>query len=309
MIYAIIDPYLFHFDEQQRLPVMATDTLAELVATLYQREAYVPQDAFYWPMLVDRFLAPLRQRIRSDPAYKHLLQRLQLRACPVELPPIPSPFHVADAKQMFGHFGEDCVTTMEAILTGCALLGDTILVTRLLKGRNAQSSTHKDYAETFVEKTCWELAVEIEGEPFKRIPCVCTRRNLEVPWTCRYADALPAHEDGGKCPFYPPDNWNDASVVVAPTHKSRPTWSDTNNLYWAEPAAQQANNKSYHWDVYLDKNIAIMEGMLGKKFKKTKNDPYLNVVKWRGNASSDGQGTSGDIHHPPAAKNKPGWRR
>ena len=203
---------------------------------------------------------------------------------------------------MFGGLGKEWVETMHAVVTGCAVAGETVLLTRLLRGRNAKASNHPDYAQTFIEKLCWKLRIDLPSGDSFEIPCVCTRRNLEIPWTCRYSEELPAHEDGSDFPFCPPEGWAEGSWQAARTHLGRPTWRDGFDCFWGEPPAQHATGMSEHWDVFLDQNVSRHEayGM------------HLNIVRWRPELVNPDGARTGDIHHTAKDKKalvrkKTGW--
>jgi hypothetical protein len=130
---------------------------------------------------------------------------------------------------------------MRHLLARCARTDETILVTRLVQGRNARVHDH-DGRPALVEKVCWELGVSTGGRRH-RIPCV------------------------------------------------RPTWADRLGHFWAEPAAQEATGRSYHWDVYLSKAATPEYGL-----------SQLNIGRWRPAAAQDGQPPPGALHHVPEGK-------
>ena len=316
---AVVDPYLLYFDEEKGLKPVAADTLADMVRMLDESGASIPEDEFYWPKIWSELGAPLLGRMRDNRDYKRHLDALRRRARHTRIPAPPAEIRLESSafQLMFGGLGAGWVQTMQGILAGCVGLDETILLTRLIPGRNARPSDHEDYRHVFVEKTCWEFVIQPGGAEPRRVACVCSSRNMEVPWTCRYADGLPSEEDGGKCPFYPPEDWREESRRAVEHKKSRPCWQDDQDLFWAEPQAQSLSRSAYHWDVYLEWNPNIMQRNLGKKIKgkkikgKNKKDeaPYMNVCRWRSGWEKDGEGRPGDIHHPDEMKDKPGWRR
>lgn len=300
---AVIDPYLLHFDDTLGLEPVTERTLAALVEMFYTKGLAIPQDEFYWPRLVDEILRPLAKKMHGNRSYSRHLTALQRMGRPVVLPPL-SPGDLLETtgfELMFSDLGEDWVTTMRAVVAGCTLSDETVLVTRLLRGRNAKPSDHEDYAKIFIENLCWELRIDFAGGHVRRVPCVCSRRNMEIGWTRRYSEELPAHEDSARFPFCPPDNWEDPSCRAWQPHQSRPAWRDKFNCYWAEPRAQGATNRSWHWDVYLDRHPERL-----KKYGAN----YLNIARWRPDFPSDHKVPPGELHHDPldlGLKKMSGW--
>ena len=169
---------------------------------------------------------------------------------------------------------------MARLLTGCALTGQpTILITRLVSRRNDEEHSGPERCR-LIEKTCWDLRVRTPGSGRRRIPLVRHRRNVLVPWTTRFDDRLPAEDDGARFPFCPPTDWHKSSVRACETHESRPAWLDAKGNHWACPATG-----CYHWDVYLESELAARYGLV-----------QLNVVRWR---APPAEGAVGDLHHVP----------
>lgn len=304
----VIDPYLLHFDEAAGLQPVAADTLADMVRLIDEHGGAIPEDDVYWPRLWQEFGVPLAERLRRDREHKRHLDALRRRTRHHSFGPLLAELDPGEGFDvMFNDFGPGWVRTMRSVVIACARMEETILLTRLIPGRNAKPSDHKDYRHVFIEKTCWELVSSAGGARRTRIPCVCSRRNMILPWTCRYADGLPAEQDGGRCPFYPPEDWRERARLAVKPRKSRPCWWDDQNLRWAEPRAQNATGRTYHWDVYLDENQRIKQRNLGKGDKG--DAPYINVARWRPDWEKDGQAAPGEIHHPPEMKDRPGWRR
>jgi hypothetical protein len=185
---------------------------------------------------------------------------------------------------LFTPAGPDWVDLMAGILTRCVLTDEeTILVTRLIFGRNAREHSGPGRCR-LTEKTCWNLRLRLPGQEVRRIPAVCSRRNVSVPWTARFDDSLPAETDGASFPFCPPPDWLKSSVRVFGTHEGRPAWSDTQGNYWACPAA----GRGYHWDVYLGSGLADTYGL-----------DQLNIVRW---GAPPEEGVVGALHHVPRDK-------
>jgi hypothetical protein len=296
---AILDPYLLHFDDKRGIEPLSYDALADVVWMLAREKMVIPNEATYWQPLVLGFLRQLAGRMSGDPRYKNLLDRLKDRVAPVALAPLVRGLELSEFDRMFDPLGQEWGQRMRQIVSRAALTDETILVTRLIDPRNARPC-HHDGRVALVEKLCWELRIKAAAH-IHRVACVCSSRNHEVAWSRRYADGLPGHEDGADFPFCPREDWADPSCVVWKGHESRPTWADRIGHFWAEPAAQQATGKSYHWDVYLS---AANEAEYGLD--------QLNIARWRSGASSDGQPAPGAFHHVPEGKKgrlkkKTGW--
>lgn len=284
---AVLDPNLFHPER----PVSGA-VLDEVVYLLRQTGAVIPNKKFYWNRIAKDFLEPL-SRNTKDHAYRARLDALRHHVHAVPLPEPPRRVVVWSFRTMFGNtLGTPWVDIMHKVVTGCVLTErPTILFTRLHEG-NSRQHRHGDVC--CIEKTCWNLRVQPEGAPATRIPCVCSRRNHHVPWTCRYDDNLPADTDGGSFPFRPHPEWQKSSVPVFRTHSARPAWLDAQGQAWAKPST----GGGYHWDVYLTRANEEEYG-LGQ----------LNITAW---AAPRKEGQAGEIHHVPTGKDsklrkRTGW--
>jgi hypothetical protein len=281
---AILDPVLF-----DPAAPLSTRSLDDLLRLLHRRHAHVPAVDWYWKELQRALIRPLHAR----PGYQ-ALDRLRDFARPVSLPPLPRRVSVWSFRQMFHPLGA-WVDVMARLVTGCALSREeTVLVTHLRQGRNLTVCQGPGKC-TLEEKTCWNLRVQPAGGALRRIPVVCRERNLEVPWTCRFDDRLPAGEDGADFPFCPPPDWHKEDVTAASTHESRPTWRDQQGNHWARPAT----GDGHHWDVYLTQARSEEYG-LGQ----------LNITRWD---APPKEGAPGSLHHVPKDKQgrlakKTGWR-
>jgi hypothetical protein len=296
---AILDPYLLHFDDARGIEPIGYDQLDDVVWMLARERMIVPDEPAYWQPMVVNILRRLAARMNGDSRYKNILDRLKDCVGPVALAPLVQGIELTDFDRMFDPLGEEWGRRMRQIVSRSAITEETILVTRLIAPRNALPC-HHDGRLALVEKLCWELRIKAANK-VHRVACVCSSRNYRVDWTCRYADGLPGHKDESDFPFCPPENWSDPSCVVWRGHKSRPTWVDRLNHFWAEPAAQQATGTSYHWDVYLNDITTAEYGL-----------DQLNIARWRSSAATDGEAAPGKRHHVPnektgRLKKKTGW--
>ncbi len=270
---AVLDPLLF--------AGISEAGLNEVARILRQTQARIP-DSRYWKKLQLEVIRPLSRecsrqlRIGLDVIRRHA-SKIHL----VDLPPRPT---VWDFRLMFAQAGSEWVDIMGKTLAGCTLTGEeTILITRLISGRNAEEHSGPGDCR-LTEKTCWNLRVQVPEADVHRIPAICSRRNIFVPWTTRLDDKLPAESDGASFPYCPPPDWHKSSVDVFETHQSRPAWLDAKGGHWACPAT----GWGYHWDVYLELALADHYGL-----------NQLNIVRWGAPA---GEGAIGAVHHLPRDK-------
>jgi hypothetical protein len=289
-MFALLDPRLFHAKDAAWPGPIAENALEDLVWMLSRSGAIIPDERDYWRAFASQPLRAISASMRGRSRYLHLLDRLRERAVSTRLAPLPSDtVEIAGFDPLFVALDEEWRARMKRVLVRCAHTSATILVTRLQLGCNARAHDH-DGRIALVEKLCWELVVR-SGDRAHAIPCVCSSRNLRLSWTCRYADELPAHEDGAAFPFCPPDDWRDPARLAIRTRKARPTWADKIDHHWAEPAAQQATGASYHWDVYLSAPSAAEYGL-----------DQLNIARFRSTATRDGEPPPGALHHVPEEK-------
>lgn len=272
---AVLDPLLFSGPQ----PVSEPE-LDEVVRILRHTQAQIPESP-YWRKLQLEIVQPLVRG--SSRELRIRLDVIRGYVSSVRFPELPPRVKVWDFRLLFEQAGPDWVDVMAGILTTCALSEETLLVTRLIDGRNARD--HSGPGECrLVEKTCWNLRVQAPGTEVRRIPAVCSRRNVSIPWTTRFDDRLPAADDEASFPFCPPQGWFKSSIRAFRTHSSRPAWEDVKGNHWACPAT----GWGYHWDVYLQSGLADEYG-LGQ----------LNVVRWGAPAE---EGAVGDLQHVPQAK-------
>jgi hypothetical protein len=276
---AVIDPCLFDV----RDPVSAR-AMREVVGMLRSYKMRIPDVPSYWPKVVQGFLAPLSKKVQGDPEYDRHIKMLLGFAQSMSLPELPPRVSVWDFKTMFLPLGEPWLETMRRIVSGCVLSGeDTVLVTRLIEGRNMK--THPHGKVVLEEKTCWNLRVRRPpSSTIVPVWNVVRARNMDVKWTCRYDDRLPSSSDNATFPFCPSAGWEKSSIVAFRVHESRPAWLDSHGNYWARPST----GAGHHWDVYLDADLEEEYG-LGQ----------LNIVEW---GAPPKEGAAGSIHHVPAGK-------
>jgi len=213
----ILDPALFRF--------MAPDAreLDELLRVLRGGQASIPRLDPYWTRLQKDWIEPCRVRA-DDPRVKQALalldghaRRLQVGGGEV--------VEVSGFRRIFGGLPDDWPKFMEAVLSACVGTGEDLVVfTRLVKQRNAQTLEGLGSCR-LVEKTVWRLRIRRDGGRVD-IPLIRGPRNLDVPWTCRYDERLPAEWDGARFPFCPLPTWNDPQTAVHRTRNSRPCWQD-----------------------------------------------------------------------------------
>lgn len=163
--------------------------------------------------------------------------------------------------------------------------GESVAIfTGLDVGRNCV--IHQNGHSTVLEKTRWALyfvSVGLNGAV--RVPCVSSMRNLSVPWTARFDEALPDAHIAGGFRFVPPNNWVRRASVSLRAVKGRMAWIDIGGNGWVPP---NTPGVAYHWDVHFA-DAADSPNRLNP----------CNIVKWGAPAE---EGIPGGIHHVPAGK-------
>lgn len=272
---AVLDPLLF--DGVQ--PVSKAE-LDEVVRILQSTRAKIP-DSSYWRRLQLEIVQPLVRK--SSREIRVRLDAIRGYLSSVRFPELPPRVNVWDFRLLFEQAGPDWTDVMATIVTGCALIEETLLVTRLIAGRNVRDHSGPGDC-SLVEKTCWNLRVQVPGTEVRRIPAVCNRRNVSSPWTTRFDDRLPSADDIATFPFCPPQDWFKSSVRAFETHQGRPAWADAKGNHWSCPAT----GWGYHWDVYLQPDLADEYGL-----------DQLNVIRW---GAPPEEGAVGALHHVPRRK-------
>lgn len=283
MMWAILDPRLF--EEHDRLQ----DVLRQLVTVLRRSKAKIPEIYPYWPRLETERFAPLRR-------YNRDLDEIRLYRSREGLGGSVPAASISGLDHLLKGTDPDWVSIFADLVLACALAEETILVTRLIEGRNLRRHLDQDNREALREKILWDIRIELGASPI-RIPLICVERNLVVPWTTRFDEALPAIEDGALFPFCPPTGWQD-EMVVHGTNKARLCWFDKDRKRsWAQPRTPGAPR---HWDVQL--NSADLRDEYGLD--------YLNIVRF---GEPPDEGRPGSLHHLPEnlrsqLRKETGWK-
>lgn len=284
MMLAVLDPRIF--EEGHHLQGVLRQTAQLLIGT----GANVPEVYPYWIKLEESF-----SKLRK---YNPDLDRIRERRRRLHLPQtLDSSSEIARLDLLLAGVGDpDWRSILASLLLACAAVKEElIVVTRLIPGRNLQEYRNERGQVWLSEKRLWDLLiVEID----RRVPVVCTERNVKVRWTSRFDDTLPATEDGAEFPFCPPSEWWSPETTAWKTKQGRPCWIDALENGWALP---QTPGESYHWDLYLNFKLEDMYCV-----------PRLNIVKAGG---PEREGRAGALHHIPdelsshlGSKRVTGWK-
>jgi hypothetical protein len=269
---ALVDPAIFlpshgeAFIEQQ---------VNEVIQICRERNATIPDLPEYWTPLYSEFLKPLANDAESR-SLRGGVSRMRDFVKKSHFSNPPQESRIWGLRQLFQcdikWFG-----IMESLFLKVANSGrETIFIGCLLKGRNL--IIHDAGGCILYEKTRWRIHVQIPSKSPAVIPCVLNRRNIHVPWTCRYDNDLP---DSGGWAFRPSDRWWRKDTLCHGTRQGRPAWLDRDGNGWARPRA----GGNQHWDLYIDKQTVIEKIGLDQ----------LNIA-------SAGTPNPGSIHHVPASK-------
>ena len=285
MTIALIDPAVFLY-----LPRVSVESLKELLQVMRKHQMEIPCSDFYWNKLERECIRPLHSQVDRD--YLEALDKFRDYARQMHLPSLPSRVAVWSFRHLFSGLNQEWLDVMQRIAAQCSMTGrQTFILSRLIDGRNVRMHSSSG-ANCIFEKTIWNLRVQPLGGQLTRIPIACSRRNISVPWSCRFDDDLPADIDGASFPFCPPPDWEiNPSLTVCRTHQSRPAWVDSKQNHWAEPSTPNPQ----HWDVYLNNNMHQLYGI-----------NQLNICKSNGPLPTGK--AAGDIHHVPPEK-RPRLRR
>jgi hypothetical protein len=269
---AVLDPALFYASR----PITESE-LDEVVRILRETRARIP-DSFYWRRLELAVIRPFNRT--SSRKIRVGLDTIRALVSAVRFPD-PSPrVKVWSFRALFT---PEWVELMTRTVTGCVLTGEeTILITRHSSRRDTKTHSGPDRCR-LIEKTCWNLRVQVPMASVRRIPDITNRRNVSIPWTTRFDVKLPAEKEAS-FPFCPPQEWFKSDVPAFVTHRGRPAWRDAKGNHWACPAT----GWGYHWDVYLEQKPAAEYGL-----------DQLNVVRW---GAPPAEGIVGELHHVPTEK-------
>lgn len=143
---------------------------------------------------------------------------------------------------------------------------------------------HQSVNSKLIERLRWRVYISCAGlRGALPVPCITSKRNLDIPWTTRYDYYLP---DSGKYAFVPPVKWHLRRTDAVGTKKSKPVFLDNNQNGWANP---NTPGQAYHWDVYLN----------NPKWIKERGEEQINITRYEAPQS---QGIPGTIHHVPNKK-------
>jgi len=282
---AIIDPIIF-----RHTPHISVESLKELLQVMRRHGMEIPLTNFYWERLEREFIRPLHSQVDKD--YLEALDQLRHYARQIHLPSLPSRVTVWSFRDLFAQLSQEWLDVMLKIAAQCSMTGRrTVVLSRLMDGRNVRRHSASD-ANCINEKTIWNLRVQPMRGQIIRIPIACSRRNISVPWSCRFDDELPADIEDADFPFCPHPDWEtNPNLAVCRTFQSRPAWVDSKGNYWAEPSTPNPQ----HWDVFLNSEMHELYGI-----------NQLNICKSRGHLPTGK--VAGDIHHVPPEK-RPRLRR
>jgi hypothetical protein len=226
----VIDPAVLLFDGQGGAPTRDEEkeleaAIDDLVRLCRGVDAVIPNVDWYWRPLQSELVRPLVRGAR-EPRLRQGLDALGRFARAVPLPALPTTGEIRmwGMRPLFawGRLPAAWHEIMKRLLVGCVLLGEpVVLATRLFAGRNLVR--HAVGRTTLAEKTRWRIMLHVPGCPPRAVPCVRSRRNVDVKWTTRFDERLP---DGGHYPFCPPDRWWRRDVLAQRTFKSKPCWID-----------------------------------------------------------------------------------
>lgn len=183
--------------------------------------------------------------------------------------------------------GDGWLGEMERVVAMNIGAGEPIvLLTRFFEGRNLRRHA-VDRCE-LLEKTRWRVRTRIRGGALVDMPCVRNVRNMQLTWTVRYDERLPAVEDDARYPFCPPEQWcsdEPRGVRAWRTHLGKPAWIDGHGNAWVRPST----GGGHHWDVFV--HSVDVRQKLGLD--------QLNIVEF---GAPDREGKAGHVHHVPTDK-------
>lgn len=279
----VLDPLLFEYEPNEEV---VEHRLDDAVRILRGHSGLIPGGPS-WERLYAEHIRPLTRQAKR-PRVRSALDSLRHRVTAMDLPPKRAGDRCSP-RELDLLFPVDVTPSrardeIETLLLRCVRAGEeTVLITPLVESRNAIA--HRHQGSVLVEKTVWKIRAELAGGGVHAIRCIRCERNLQVGWTRRYDESLPAAQDAADCPFCPVDDWQDPDVQVTRTRKSRPAFVDRFCNAWAEPSTGGGR----HWDVYLE--LEWMQKRFGLD--------QINVTKHGVPASEPAVGS---VHHVPEAK-------
>jgi hypothetical protein len=285
MTIALLDPMLF-----LHTPHISLDELTELNHVMRTYKMEIPLAPFYWKKFLRECVRLLHARVDRD--YLAALDQLRDHSKELHLPALPPKVSVWSFLDLFAELDQEWLDVMLKIAAQCSMTGRrTVVLSRLIDGRNVRSHSASD-TNCINEKTIWNLRVQPLRGQIIRIPIACSRRNISIPWSCRFDDELPADIENADFPFCPHPDWEtNPNLTVCRTFQSRPAWVDSKGNYWAEPSTPNPQ----HWDVYLNSEMHESYGI--NQLNICKSQVPLPFGK-----------AAGDIHHVPPEK-RPRLRR
>lgn len=298
---ALLDPALFvwgkpHEELKEEDETRIAATLSNvLVASRMANASLIPIRG-YWDELWREFGAPLRARLRTSRAKRAFDELRKAGGRPgsgasTVFQTAPPSTRVWGFKTMFGQWSpipDEWVDRMAAAASSAVSTGsDVILLARLVDGRNLRIHRGKQHVNLH-EITRWRLYVRLPEAPRHiAIDCIRTSHQVKRHWTIRYDERLPTCKDGVRYPFCIHDHWHLGRVAVCGTKLSAPAWIDRMDRGWVRPNIPEG--AGYHWDVYFE-NPHDVDRIGGNQ---------LNIVEYGAPSS---EGTPGDLHHIPTAK-------
>jgi hypothetical protein len=274
---AIVDPTIFC--TKNPIPV---DHMHELISIMVKYGYYIPDE--WWKELIADFVKPF---VASFPELKDVVFGFNQLIAREKLPRIAGHYAVWGFQNLFGHLGQEWSNkAIQITIRSVQKDPNTIILTRLTPGRNISGNN----------KLIWDLRIKTNGAPVWRINCICCKRNIVNPCTCRLPESLPLKADNAEFPFCVHPDWQKASTILTGTATGGKTgFVDTHGNCWVEPRIQP----SYHYDVFLSGPNQSSYGLA-----------QINITKW---GVPPAQGLPGDLHHVPKGKKSrlrstKGWR-
>lgn len=281
----ILDPIVFCFDpgsdkKAQFAAVKVALDQINLVIKGYGARVTLGYDE--WKNFRKEYIAPFLLFF-NDPTLRAAWLTIEKTFIPAQDPLVPQ-ITGWGTSQLFGMslLGRDpWANVIAKAAVSWILKGERVVFfCKLVLGRNLEH--HGAGHAILGVKTRWTLYFAAEGTPgATAVDCISSVRNMQVPWTIRYDDRLPARAPNGGLAFEPAPGWRKGKQVVFGTGSSKATWFDTYGNAWAKPSPP---NQAHHWDVYLN-DLATK--------KRFPVNP-INITCWN---TEDRGRSEGQIHH------------